>query len=119
MTPSPVIVTVGEEAQYNCSHFNTTLIRWIVNNHTLGRNTPQGITPGITNDEGISINTLTIMAFLERNKTEVVCEAVVEINSVITLDRAQPVQLFLQGKHYSATSWCSCTSIIQLSINVQ
>ena len=76
ITPSPVVVEAGAEAVFRCQHSTARFIDWRVNGSTVGQSPPPDMTPSTTRDENDAlVNTLTILAHPEYNKTEVECEA--------------------------------------------
>ena len=62
---------------FYCRHQTTNLINWRVNHTLLSLVPPSDVTPSMRRDEdGAIVNTLTISASLEYNRTAVECEAV-------------------------------------------
>ena len=69
-------VATGAEAVFRCRRPTADVIRWRVNGSLVGRNPPPDITPSIIRDDnGNSVDTLTITALPQYNGTEVVCVA--------------------------------------------
>ena len=70
------MVGAGVEAMFRCQDPTAHVIVWRVNGSTVGQRPPPGITTAATPDgSGTLVNTLTILALLEYNGTEVECEA--------------------------------------------
>ena len=74
--PSSQVVSIGEEAVFQCRHPTADLTDWIVNGSLVGSNPPPDVLPGaFQTDHGTVVNTLTIVGRPEYNGTVVVCEA--------------------------------------------
>lgn len=95
ITPSSLVVETGQEAVFRCRHNSADSISWLVNDSFVGRNPPDGIAPGITMVNNLIVDTLTIHALSEFNKTKVVCEAT--FRETTTSNTTSPVLLLIQG----------------------
>ena len=96
--PVSQVVPVGSEAVFRCRHLTADFITWGINGTSVGRSPPPDITPGTTRDEeGSLVDTLTVVARLEYNKTVVVC--VVEFFDGTPDETSEPPALLLvQGE---------------------
>ena len=75
--PTSQMVFVGVEAEFRCRHPTADVIAWRVNGTSLGQNPPPDILPDTDRvGDGSLVNTLTIIARLRYNGTEVECLAV-------------------------------------------
>ena len=68
-------VATGAQVVFRCRHPTADTIRWRVNGSLVGRNSPDVILDIIYDDNGNSVDTLTITAQPLYNGTEVVCAA--------------------------------------------
>ena len=74
--PATQNVNAGDTAAYRCKHDTADIIRWRVNGSLIGRNPPPDVTSNIVTDKNGDLDgTLTIVAHLEYNQTEIVCVA--------------------------------------------
>ena len=74
--PDSQKVSVGVEAEFRCRHSTADFIRWRVNGSLVGGNPPSGIIRDTTRDDSDNlVDTLTITARPEYNRTVVVCVA--------------------------------------------
>ena len=75
-SPESQMARVNTDVVFRCRHSRAETIRWSVNGSLIsGNNPPSDITPSTTTVDNHFVNTLTIVAHLEYNKTEVVCVA--------------------------------------------
>ena len=76
LIPSSKVVSIGEEAVFQCRYPAADFIDWFVNGSSVGTDPPPNVyTSIIQTDNGTTVNTLTIVGRPEYNGTVVVCEA--------------------------------------------
>ena len=86
---------IGEEAIFRCQNLGAVFVFWRVNGSMVTQNPPPDITPATTRDENNQlVNTLTIVAHLEFNGTEVECGAILRDGSTIL---TPSVELLITG----------------------
>ena len=86
---------IGEEAVFKCQNLEATFVYWMINGSQVTQNPPPDITPSTARDENDQlVNTLTIIAHLEFNETEVECGALLRNRSTILTPSAT---LFITG----------------------
>ena len=98
------MVGAGVEAVFRCQDPTAHVIVWRVNGSTVGQRPPPNITTAATQDgSGSLVNTLTILALLEYNGTEVECEAITD-----SLTKRTPlVTILIQGSILLSTNHIS------------
>ena len=75
---------IGEEAVFRCQNLEASFVFWRFNGSMVTQNPPPDITPATTQDENNHlVNTLTIAARLELNRTQVECGAILQDGSTI------------------------------------
>ena len=97
ITPSTeaLPVGIGEEAVFRCQNLGAVHVFWIFNGSKVTQDPPPDITPSTTRDEDNHlVNTLTIIARLEFNGTEVECGAILQDGSTIL---TPSVELLIAG----------------------
>ena len=76
LAPVSQEVAIRTEAVFRCQHSTAFIVLWRVNGSLVGRNPLPDITPGTTRDDiGNLVDTLSITARPNYNRTEVVCVA--------------------------------------------
>ena len=90
-TPSSLVVGVGLNATFRCSHQNARFIGWKVNDSDL----ETAAFPNITENEVTNqMSILTVLALAEYNGTVIVCEALLRNGSLVP---TSPALLLVQG----------------------
>ena len=75
---------IGEEAVFRCQNLGADFVFWKFNGSKVTQNPPPDITPATTRDENNHlVNTLTVVARLEFNGTQVECGAILPNGSTI------------------------------------
>lgn len=97
ITPSAeaLPVGIGEEAVFRCQNIGARFVFWNFNGSMVTQDPPPYITPAIIQDENNHlVNTLTIIAHLELNGTQVECGAILQDGSTIL---TPSVELIIAG----------------------
>ena len=97
ITPSAeaLPVGIGEKAVFRCQNIGARFVFWNFNGSMVTQDPPPYITPATTRDENNRlVNTLTIVARLEFNGTQVECDAILQNGSMIL---TPSVELLIAG----------------------
>ena len=93
--PTSLLVGIGETAVFKCQNLEAAFVFWRVNGSRVTQNPPPDITPATTRDDNNQlVNTLTIVARLDFNETQVECGAILQDDSTIL---TPSVELLITG----------------------
>ena len=96
--PSPLNVTIGEQALFYCNHSATQDIAWRVNDTSLSvlnlpTSTTRRIRPQDSTDDGL-VHELAIQALMEYNQTSIRCLAYIGLSP----EYSPEATMLIQGK---------------------